>query len=105
MKNVAYGTALENLRNRIDVRLVSSQKEYLRWTSKTSYMSRKIFGNDLVTIHKSNVTPTLNKPVCIGMCILELSKVLISEFHCDYIKNKYGNKSKLSFTDTDSLMY
>ena len=105
MKNVAYGTALENLRNRIDVRLVSSQKEYLRWTSKPSYMSRKIFENDLITIHKSNVTPTLHKPVCIGMCILELSKVLISQLHCGYIKNKYGNKSKLSFTDTDSLMY
>ena len=39
------------------------------------------------------------------MCILELSKVLMYEFHCDYIKNKYRNNSKLLFTDTDSLMY
>ena len=39
------------------------------------------------------------------MCTLESSKVLIREFHYDYIKNKYDNKSKLLFTNTDSLMY
>ena len=39
------------------------------------------------------------------MCILELSKVLMYEFHYGYVKNKYDNKSKLLFADTDSLMY
>ena len=47
----------------------------------------------------------LNKPAYIGICILELSKVLMYEFHYDYIKNKYDNKSELLFTDTDNLMY
>ena len=56
-------------------------------------------------IRKSKVTLTLNKPTYIGMCILELSKVLMYGFHFDYIKNKYGNSSRLLFTDTDSLMY
>ena len=68
-------------------------------------MSHKIFNNDLVTIRKSKVTLTLNKPAYTGMYILGLSKVLMYEFHCDYIKNKYGNNSRLSFTGTDSLMY
>ena len=68
-------------------------------------MSHKIFDNDLVAIRKNKVTLTLNKPAYIGMCILELSKVLMYEFHYDYIKNKYGNNSRLLFTGTDSLMY
>ena len=96
---------MENLRNRIDVELASNKRDYLKWTSKPSYMSHKIFDNDLVAIRKNKVTLTLNKPAYIGMCILELSKVLMYEFHYDYIKNKYGNNSRLLFTDTDSLMY
>ena len=67
-------------------------------------MSQKIFDNDLVVIRENKVTLTLNKPTYIGMCILLLSKVLMYEFHYDYIKNKYGNNSKLLFTNTDSLM-
>ena len=51
------------------------------------------------------MTLTLNKPAYIVMWILELNKVLIYEFHYNYIKNKYGNSSRPSFTDTDSLMY
>ena len=68
-------------------------------------MSHKIFGNDLVTIFKSKVRLTLNKPAYIVMCILvEVSNILMSEVHYDYIKNKYDKNFGL-FTDTDNLMY
>ena len=100
-----YGKAMENLRNRIDVKSVSNEIDYLKWKSKPSYISHKIFDNDLVAIRKSKVTLTINKHAYIGMCILELSKVLMYEFHYDYIENKYSNNSRLLFTDTDSLMY
>ena len=96
---------MEILRNRIDVNFVSNEKDYLKWTSKPGYMSQKIFDNDLVAIRKSNVTLTLNKPAYVSMCILDLIKVLMYKFHYDYIKNKYGNNSRLLLTDTDSLMY
>ena len=65
----------------------------------------KSFWQDLVVIRKSKVTLTLKKPAYVGMCILDLSKVLVYEFHYDYIKNKYGNNSGLLFTFTDSLTY
>ena len=68
-------------------------------------MSHKTIDNDLVAIRKNKVTLTRNKPAYIGMCVLKLSKVLMYEFHYYYIKNKYGNKSRLLFTDTDCLMY
>ena len=105
MNNSVYGKTMENLRNRIDVKLVNNKKDYLKWESKPSYISQKIFDNELVAIRKNNVTLTLNKPAYTGMCILELSKVLMYEFRYDYIKNKYGNDSRLLFTGTDSLMY
>ena len=78
---------MENLRNRIDARLVSNKKDYLKWISKPSYMLLKIFDDDLVTIRKSKVILTFDKPAYTGMHILELSKVLMYKFYYDYIKN------------------
>ena len=62
MDNAVYGKTMENLRNRIDVKLVSNKKDYLKWTSKPSYMSHKMFHNDLIAISKNEVTLTLNRP-------------------------------------------
>ena len=68
-------------------------------------MSQKTFDNDLFGIRENKVTLTLNKPAHVSKSILDLSKVLMYELHYYYIKNEYGNNSKLFFTDTDSLMY
>ena len=105
MSSAVFGKTMENLRNRIDVKLVNNEKDYLKCTSKPSYMLHKIFDNNLVAIRKGKVSLKLNKPAYIGMYILESSKVLMYEFHYDYFKNKCDNKSKLLFTDTDSLVY
>ena len=99
-----YVKTMENVKIRIDVKLVNSGKNYLKCISKLSYMSQKIFDNNFVVIRKIKLALKLNKPAYIGMCMVELSKVLMYEFYYNYIKNKYGNKSKLLFTDND-LMY
>ena len=104
-ENAVYRKTMENLRNRIDTKLVSNKKDYLKQTSKLIYMSHKIFDNGLNAIRKNKVTLTLKKPAYIGMCISELSKVLMYEFHYEYIKNYCGYNSRLLFKDTDGLMY
>ena len=105
MINAVFGKKTKSLRNRTNVKLVNTKKDCLKCTSNPSYTSDKIFNNTSVTIRKSKVSLKLNKLEYTGMCILELNKVLIYEFHYDHIKNKYDSKSKLLFTDIDSLIY
>ena len=97
---------MENVRNRIDVNQENKEKKlFKKYTSKPSYVLHKIFDNILTAIWKSKLVLKLNKPTYIGTCILELNKGLMYEFYYNNIKNKYDNKSKLLFEDTDSLMY
>ena len=105
MNNSVFGKTMENIRKRVDVRLVTSKEKLLKLSSKPTYVSSKIFNENLVAVHKIKETLTMNRPAYIGMCILDLSKTLMYDFHYNYIKHKYGNKAKLLFTDTDSLTY
>ena len=87
-----------------NLKLVNNEKDYLKCILKPSYVSRKIFDKNLVAICKSKLALKLNKFAYMGMCILDLSKVLLYEFHYNNIKNKYDNKSKLLITGAGSLM-
>ena len=105
MNNSVFGKTMENLRKRVDVRLVTSKHKLLKLASKPTFVSSKIFNDNLVAVHKIKETLILNGPVYVGMCILDLSKTLMYDFHYNYIKKKYGTKARLLFTDTDSLTY
>ena len=105
MNHSVFGRTMLNLRKRVDVRLVTDEKKLDKLTSKPTYVSSKIFNENLMAVHKVKEALTLNSPAYVGMCILDLSKTLMYDFHYNYIKKKYGNRAKLLFTDTDSLTY
>ena len=105
MNNSVFGKTMENLCKRVDVKLVTNEKKLLKLTSKQTYVSSEIFNENLVAVHKTKEAPTLNRPAYVGICILNLSKTLMYDFHYNCIKKKYGDKAKLFFTDTDSLTY
>ena len=93
-----------NLRERINFKLVNNAKDYVRYISKPSFVSKKIFNNFFFfAIHEIKPVLALNKPVYVGFIILDLSKYLMYEFHYKYIKSKFN--ANLLFTDTDSLVY
>ena len=105
MNNSVFGKTMENIRNRVNVKLVNSVEKLKKLTAKPNFRSRKIFNENLISVHMKKTSLLMNKPVYLGMCILDLSKTVMFDFHYNYIKPKYGDKAKLLFTDTDSLMY
>ena len=106
MNNSVFGKTMENIRNRVNVKLVNSDEKFKKLVAKPNYKGPpKIFDENLVSVHMKKTSLTMNKPVYLGMCILDLSKTLMFDFHYNYIKPKYGNKAKLLFTDTDSFLY
>ena len=105
MNNSVFGKTMENIRNRVNVKLVDSGEQFKKLAAKPNYNSRKIFNENLVSVHMKKTSLTMNKPVYLGMSILDLSKTSMYDFHYRYIKPKYGNKAKLLFTDTDSFLY
>ena len=105
MNNSVFGKTMENIRNRVNVKLVNTQERLKKLVAKPNFRSRKIFSENLVSVHMKKTSLLMIKPVYLGMCILDLSKTIMYDFHYNYIKPKYGVKAKLLFTDTDSLMY
>ena len=96
---------MENIRNRVDIKLVNNKKQAEKLSAKSNFNHCNFFSEDRIAIHTKKTKLVFNKPVYLGMCILDLSKTLMYDFHYNYIKQKYGDKAKLLFTDTDSLMY
>ena len=94
---------MENLRKRINVRLVNNEKDFLKYTSRPTDITHKLFGKDYAVIHEIKPVLILNKPIYIGITVLDLSKWKMYDFHYNFIKKNFD--TKLLFTDTDSLIY
>ena len=105
MNNSVLGKTMENIRNRVDIHLVTNEYQARKLISKSNYHHRTIFCDNLATIHMKKTYLVFDKPVYLGTSILDISKTLMYKFPYNYLKPKYGEKAKLLFTDTDSLMY
>ena len=105
MNNAVFGKTMENIRNRVEVRLVTREDQLEKLVKKPNFERNNIFTENLIAVHMKKTTINLNKPIYLGMCILDLSKTLMYDFHYNYIKKLYGKNANLLFTDTDSLCY
>ena len=106
MNNSVFGKTMENLRNRVDIKIVRSEEidKMRKYVASPLYSRHVIFSNDPVGIdmHKSKLL--LDKPVYTGMTILDNSKILMYDFFYNELKKQYGPKCELLNTDTDSLL-
>ena len=103
MINSVYGKTVENLRKRINVRFVSNEKYFFKYTSRPTYVTHKRFDDDYAAIHEIKPVLMLNKPIYVGFTVLELSKWMMYDFHYNFIKKNFN--AELLLTDTDSLIY
>ena len=103
MNNSIYGQKMENLRKRINIKLINIAKDYVKCINKLTFVSQKIFSKNFVATHEIKPVLILNKPIYVGFSILDLSKYFKYEFHYKYIKSKFD--AKFLFTDTSSLVY
>ncbi|KAK3104484.1 hypothetical protein FSP39_003183 [Pinctada imbricata] len=86
-------------------KLIPNLHDKKNYTMKSNFKRFSIFNEDLVGVEHKKINLKLNKPIYVGFTTLELSKTLLFRFHYLYMRQKYGDKARLLFTDTDSLMY
>ena len=104
MNNVVFGKTMENVRKNRDIKLVRTDKRRNQLASEPNYHRTNFFSENLMAIEMKKTKVKMNKPIYLGMSILDISKTLMYEFWYDYIKPKYQDKAKLCYMDTDSLV-
>ena len=104
MNNSVFGKTMENVRNHRDIKIVTMDKRRSILASEPNYHSTKYISKDLLIMEMKKAEVKMNKLIYLGQAILDLSKSLMYEFWYDYIKPMYGDKAKLCYTDTDSLV-
>ena len=104
MNNAVFGETMENVRKHRDIKLVKTDHRRNKLVSESNYHTMKLIEENLSIIEMKKVKVKMNKPIYLGLCILEISKIIMYEFWYDYVKNKYGNKARLCYMDTDSFV-
>jgi len=99
---------MENVRNHVDVKLITKwdgQYGVETMIAKPNFHSRSVFAENLIAVEMRKLEVKFDKSIYVGMCILDISKVCLYEFHHEYVSPMYRDKYRIMFTDTDSLIY
>ena len=104
LNNAVYEKTLENVRNHNDFRLINTPERFQKLVNKPSYKHRHIINEDLVVVELEKAMVELDKPIYMGLSILDYSKIHMYSFYYDVLKPKYNDKIKLAYTDTDSFI-
>ena len=105
MNNAVFGKTMDNIRKHRNIRLLMNRESYLKTVMKPNFKSGVLFGENLKGCEMGKIKVVMNKPIYLGQVILDLSKIMMYEFHYDYMKPKYGDDLKLCYMDTNSLVY
>ena len=104
MNNSVFGKTMENIRKHRDIKLVTTDKKRSKLVSEPNYHTINLISEDLSIIEMKKSKVKINKPIYLGLSILEISKILMYEFWYDYIKPKYNDNVRLCYMDTDSFV-
>ena len=104
MNNAVFGKTMENVRKHRNIKLVRTDNKRNKLVSEPNYHTMKLISDNLAIIEMKKVKVKMNKPIYLGLSILELSKITMYEFWYDYVKVKYEDRVKLSYMDTDSFV-
>ena len=104
MKNAVFGKTMENIRKHRDIKLVKTDKRRSKLVSEPNYRTMNSISEDLSIIEMNKTKVKMNKPIYLGLSILDISKILMYEFWYAYMKPKYGNDVKLCYMDSDSFV-
>ena len=92
------------MRKQRDIKLVTTEKRRIKLVSEPNYHTTKQFSENLLAIEMKKAKVKMNKPLYLGMSILDIRKTLMYEFWYDYVKPKYNENAKLCYMDTDSFV-
>ena len=104
MNNAVLGKTMEYIRKRRDIKLVTTDKKRSKLVSEPNYQTINLILEDLSIIEMKKTKVKMNKPIYLGLSILEISKILMYEFWYVFMKSKYNNNVKLCYMDTDSFI-
>ena len=105
LNNAVFGKTMEDKRKHLDFEIVSDERRFMKCVNNPSFKRSHIINEDLVGVEKQKPKLKLDKPIFIGMSILDLSKQHMYKFYYDVMKPKYGENIRMVYTDTDSFVF